>query len=254
MDIEKELDDYRKQFRVAEKEIPKWLKRLGCFDITNKLWRFSWGEINWVWGLAFQFYRSGDDHHWGLNFHLLYPEFYLKLPIKTTKTIYDSFFPSWGGSFSNFDLHLNWGDRYKILENPFKERYHFHETLLKDMTWYKHKQYTLRDENNNWEDEYKFLNENAYTETHPYYYLLNSGKVQETKATIRVERWTRKRPWLHYLFGKNVSYCIGVTFADEVGERAGSWKGGCIGCSYDMKPGEIARTTLNRMQNERRFS
>jgi len=42
-------------------------------------------------------------------------------------------------------------------------------------------------------------------------------------------------------------------FDREIGERSGSWKGGCIGCGWDMKPGETAEQTLRRMESERTF-
>ena len=46
---------------------------------------------------------------------------------------------------------------------------------------------------------------------------------------------------------------INVQFSDETGERTGSWKGGTIGCGYDMLPGETAEQTLRRMEKEREF-
>jgi len=32
------------------------------------------------------------------------------------------------------------------------------------------------------------------------------------------------------------AHYIDVQFSDEVGERSGSWKGGTIGCAYEMRP------------------
>jgi len=46
---------------------------------------------------------------------------------------------------------------------------------------------------------------------------------------------------------------IAVEFNEEVGERTGSWKGGVLGCGYDMKPGETRLECLRRMERERRF-
>lgn len=46
---------------------------------------------------------------------------------------------------------------------------------------------------------------------------------------------------------------IDIRFSAEVGSRAGSWKGGTIGCSYEMNPGETPEHTLRRMQAVRRF-
>ena len=35
--------------------------------------------------------------------------------------------------------------------------------------------------------------------------------------------------------------------SDEVGEETGSWKGGTIGCGYNLKPGETAEECFDRM-------
>lgn len=87
-------------------------------------------------------------------------------------------------------------------------------------------------------------------ESHSYRYTLRNGTVQERTATIRVEdgRWTR-----NWLPRAKESRWIDVQFSDEVGERTGSWKGGTIGCSYTMLPGETPLDTLRRMERERKF-
>ena len=95
--------------------------------------------------------------------------------------------------------------------------------------------------------EHKILSEK---ETHSYRYVLKSGEVQERQATINAElrRWSRW--WIPF---KKVVRSIDVTFSDEVGERSGSWKGGCIGCGYEMLPNERPVDTLRRMEHERKF-
>lgn len=87
-------------------------------------------------------------------------------------------------------------------------------------------------------------------QTHSYTYTLKSGVVQERTATIKVEtrKWTRF--WIPF---KRTIKSIDITFNDEVGERSGSWKGGCIGCSYEMLPNETPLQTLRRMELERKF-
>lgn len=87
-------------------------------------------------------------------------------------------------------------------------------------------------------------------ESHPYNYRMRSGEVQERIATIKEERRLWTRPWLPY---KRESRYIDISFSDEVGERSGSWKGGVLGCSFDMLEGETPLTTLRRMEQERQF-
>jgi len=95
--------------------------------------------------------------------------------------------------------------------------------------------------------EHKVLTE---PETHPYTYILKSGEVQTRTATITEETRLWDRWWIP---NRQFIRSIDVTFNDEVGERSGSWKGGCMGCSYPMQPGETPIDALRRMERERKF-
>lgn len=60
------------------------------------------------------------------------------------------------------------------------------------------------------------------------------------------------------LYAKVLKYLMNldpkeVEFSDEVGERTGSWKGGTIGCSFDIQKGETAEQALKRMEKTREF-
>jgi len=46
---------------------------------------------------------------------------------------------------------------------------------------------------------------------------------------------------------------IDISFDQEIGDRAGSYKGGTVGCSYDLKPNETPLECLRRMEKERSF-
>jgi hypothetical protein len=134
--------------------------------------------------------------------------------------------PTYGFNFFGDGLHLHWGKQHGKRDDPF--------TIIK-MPWqWRHR-------------EHKVLSE---PESHPYTYTLRSGEAQERTATIKVESRLWTRPWLPY---KRLSRSINVEFSGEVGERSGSWKGGCIGCGYEMLPGESPFETLRRMERERTF-
>jgi hypothetical protein len=94
------------------------------------------------------------------------------------------------------------------------------------------------------------LDEAGTKQTYAYVYKLKNGEIQHRWATIHEELRSWTRPWLP---SKRVERSINVTFSDEVGERSGSWKGGCIGCGYQMLPGETPYETLRRMERERKF-
>lgn len=90
--------------------------------------------------------------------------------------------------------------------------------------------------------------------THEYVYVRGNGEVQRRKATVYGEEHEYRlhyAPWLPWPRQRFRS--ISVTFDDEVGERTGSWKGGCIACGWDWRRGESQENTLRRMERERKF-
>lgn len=91
-------------------------------------------------------------------------------------------------------------------------------------------------------------------ESFPYTYILEDGTVQNRTATIKTTEMEWRWRWFKNLsLIKKVRRYIDVRFDGEVGERTGSWKGGCTGCSYDMKKGETPLQCLQRMEAERKF-
>lgn len=93
-------------------------------------------------------------------------------------------------------------------------------------------------------------------ESFPYSYTLRSGEVQNRTATVSVSR----QVWYWRIFrrlkiGPKIdTTTIDVSFDGEVGESTGSWKGGTIGCSFEMKKGESVEVALRRMERERKFT
>jgi len=126
---------------------------------------------------------------------------------------------------------------------PWAKKFWKRELLLKS-GWKKEEK-----EDNFWDKE-KWSDKIA-KEIHPYSYILKSGEVQTRTAEIHQE----KMYWKSW-FGLKVKlrHCIQIEFNDEVGERSGSWKGGCVGCSFDIKRNETPLQALKRMEKERVFS
>lgn len=119
-------------------------------------------------------------------------------------------------------------------------------TLLKDGTW----QHETKANRKGFKEQTDFI----WTETYPYTYRLNSGKIQERIATVKVEeREWRWRGFQRLRFLAKINKTISVGFNEEVGERTGSWKGGVLGCGYIMRHGELPEHTLRRMERERKF-
>ncbi|WP_439587507.1 hypothetical protein [Hydrogenophaga sp.] len=135
--------------------------------------------------------------------------------------------PRYGFQFYEDLMWIRWGkDTGRFKTDP-------HKAIYMPWAWKHRKHEVLTDE-----------------ETYPYTYTLRSGEVQSRTATIKHERRLWTRWWLPF---RRVSNAINVTFNDEVGERSGSWKGGCIGCGYEMQRGETPVQTLRHMERERKF-
>lgn len=78
-----------------------------------------------------------------------------------------------------------------------------------------------------------------------------TGEVDRTTVTVHGERTTWRRKWLKWcnLFAQ-VDTHVYLEFKDEVGPGKGSWKGGLIGTSFKIKPGETIEQTVERAQTE----
>lgn len=94
------------------------------------------------------------------------------------------------------------------------------------------------------------MDKKHWFEKHHYLYINRYGQNQSCMAEIRVE----EREWLHKpTGGHRIKREIGVEFESELGTQAGSWKGGIVGCSCEMLPGETPLQTLRRMEKDRSF-
>lgn len=154
----------------------------------------------------------------------------------------------YGFSFCEDALHCYWGNRVWVFWYPWNfEFYKRWERVVDD-------RYGCQTEY--WVEipahmSHGFL---ATKESHPYTYTLEWGEVQNRTATIYADRMEWRRRCLMWLpLGRLVKTSISVDFDGEVGERSGSWKGGCIGCGYEMLDGESLADCLRRMERERRF-
>lgn len=158
----------------------------------------------------------------------------------------DEMMQSWGFTVDRElkCIHFNWGIKYKIWDFPWAWRQIEHNVRRPDGSWVPYV--------GSWERDKE--PDGRWTETYPYTYTLRSGEVQHRTAKVYVEQ--RKYKWrcLQWLpFYCATRQAIEFQFNDEVGERTGSWKGGCIGSGYNMLPGETPLDTLRRMESERKF-
>ena len=152
---------------------------------------------------------------------------------------------SWRVYYFERELWFCWGRHTKCVYMPWMLKHIKCEVMRPDGTWvpyvacYEHD----KEPDGRWQESY------------PYSYTLRNGEVQNRIATVYVERREWRQKWIQWCpFFALKRKSIEVSFDDEVGERTGSWKGGTIGCGYEMLAGETAEQTLRRMEQERIFN
>lgn len=217
-------------------------------------------EVTKEWGITFQIGQWGENIC-SLNIGFIYGAVFIPLWFRFKRTYDPSYClcPSYGFSWKwsgyRGDLFLHWFDKTKIIYMPWAWEHVRHDVLMKDQTWRRVAKKTwiegdeANDDGRPWEWKDKFQEE------HSYKYKLKNGTIQERIATIGVEEREWRWRWFTWLpFPRKISRCLEVRFNDEVGERSGSWKGGCIGCGYEMKKREAPFDCLKRMERERIFS
>lgn len=208
-------------------------------------------------GFGFELFMSEDR----VFFHL--GNRFIPLPIKPWRELRD-ICESWGFSYAERALHLHWGtkpgsnrwegkSRTKLIWMPWDFGGAVRWEVLREdgsLAPVIHEYASKDDFTYPWRDGRKMY-QAEYT------YTLKNGEQQKRIATFHVSemewRW-RIFHRLPFRFGpKILQRSINVHFNDEVGERTGSWKGGCTGCSYVMLPNESALDCLRRMERERKF-
>jgi hypothetical protein len=151
------------------------------------------------------------------------------------KRMFDSFWLCFGSKSKCF--HMPWSWEWVRTSN-----------LRKDGTW---ENETRKERKSLYEEKWR---EVLLYETFPYTYVLKNGTVQERKATIKTEEMEWRWRWFTWSkYPRLIRKSISIEFSDEVGERTGSWKGGTLGCGYELMPNETPLECLRRMEKERKF-
>lgn len=190
--------------------------------------RFSLGVLLFEEGYTLDFF--------GLFVPLLFLDRWRRCPEEAME--------SWGLTTCDRSIHFRWGSLYKIYDLPWAWTHISHEVRRADGTFVPYVGSYERDKEPDRRELFTF----------DYTYTLRSGEVQRRTAEVYVNRWTnswrifKRIPMLHFS-----RLSINYTFSDEVGERSGSWKGGCISSGEDMRLGETVEQTFRRMERERKF-
>lgn len=239
---------------LPETPLPLIVRAIGGrFRDSKRSYRMKWGELSWrSLGLAVKLCLFSEGH-FSLMLHLAWLQVFVALPFLSRWAWEPAeIMEAWGFSSLDGHVHLSWGDSTKIVAMPWADWVHVSCTVRRGDGSYVPFV-------GSWEEKQPHRPDGKepdgrHRETHAYHYMLRSGDVQHVNATISVERREWRLRWLRWttLFAK-VRHSIDVQFSDEVGERSGSWKGGTIGCGYDLRPNETPRECLMRMMRDRKF-
>ena len=103
-------------------------------------------------------------------------------------------------------------------------------------------------------DTYDIYNNPKFYWQEPYEYVLKSGDVQRCIGMYHIEeREWRPRGTKFLPIFKLTHRDLVINLTDEIGERAGSWKGGTMGFGRRMLPGETPQEAYHRIMKETRF-
>jgi hypothetical protein len=182
---------------------------------------------------------------------------YIYLPIKTG--IQDCESAAWGFNYHNDTIwiyiggggNFEGGKKWITIDMPWQIDWYRTSTLLYGSTWFHETKNNRKTWNGSNIRTYDWLEENKWKETHPY---IDNYDGTQVNATISVEEREWRPKWFKWtnLFAK-VRKTIRVDFDKEVGSEKGSWKGGVLGCGYELLPGETPQQCLKRMEIERKF-
>ena len=184
---------------------------------------------------------------------------YINLPIKTG--IQDSESSSWGFNYHDNTIwiyiggggNFEGGKKSKTITMPWYIEWYRKSTLLKDDTWH----HETKKNRKNWfgnvseVGSHRWLEANRieqdydYTDKYDNTVIQASYYVEETDYRMKGLKWTS-------LFSK-VRRDIQVNFLSQVGREKGSFKGGVLGCGYEIKGDETPRECIERMERERVF-
>lgn len=214
----------------------------------------DWLIFYWGWNFDISYQICGYfDNRPRINFDLIFFSLVFILPFRN-KWQNECDPPKWGISIHGNTFWIykggkgngKGGNKWWTWDIPFVTKKWFRTSvLLKDDTW---EQETPKIRKNFYETEQKQKQKSwTYDYTDSY-----DGEIIPTTIYVYEREWRPK--WL--IWTKLFAFTrrtIEIDFSKECGKRKGSWKGGTIGCSYELLPNEEPLDCLKRMEKERKF-
>ena len=233
-------------------------KRQNCYYISS-VNKEEYESTDWVifyWGNHFDIsYEICGyfDNRPRINLDLIFFSLTFVLPFRNKWTD-ECDAPKWGISIHNNTVwihrggkgNMKGGSKWWTWYIPFLTKEWVRTSILLKGGIWEHE--TKGNRKDFYKEEWKEKQESwTYNYTDSY-----DGEVIPTTIYVDEREWRPK--WLMWtsLFAKK-SRSIDIHFSKEVGKRKGSWKGGTLGCSYELLPNELPIDCLKRMEKERKL-
>lgn len=213
--------------------------------MDSMLIKTKWFQLWKDWSFYFKLDMGGYfDPRPEIHISLLGLHFCFELPFKTKYDECDP--PSYGIVIFEGMLSIHYGRKFWAWSLPFVTWVHMgHYVDIKDVGYVNTLTY------GKW-CEYREDHRNEVNMfTSPYVDSFDNSVVN---ATFWKEYRVWRRKWLTWLpFFEMKREYIEIEFDKDVGRRKHSWKGGVLGTSYDLLPGEDPKTCLKRMEKEMQY-
>lgn len=232
------------RFGLFIKSVSNYLSEKREYRGDNYYFETGWSGFD----LCYQ--ESGYDSRSSLQIYIIWGKLFLKFGKRKEyiESEYDgSESKRWGIGYYSDDpsIYLRYGNKFDFIHLPWSYDWIRTSNLRSDGEW-EHE--TLGNHKEFYDDKWKNI---LFKESYDYRYVLNSGKIQNVTATIKVvEREWRMRGLKWTKLNNLVRKSIDVNFSNEIGERSGSYKGGVCGTGYEMKGNETPLETLRRMERD----
>lgn len=236
----------------------KFRKRENCYylsTVNKKEYETTdWIIFYWGWHFDISYEICGYfDNRPRINLDLIFFSLTFVLPFRNKWTDEcDS--PKWGIAIHNNTVwinrggkgNMNGGSKWWTWNIPFITKDWVRTSILLKVDTWEHE--TKGNHKSFYNDEWK---QKQKTWTYDYIDKYD-GEIIPTTIYVDEREWRPK--WLKWtsLFAKK-RRSIDIHFSKEVGKEKGSWKGGCIGCGYELLPNEEPLDCLKRMEIERKF-
>jgi hypothetical protein len=220
-----------------------------------KIYRTKYTEFYWAKRFDIGYETCGYfDSRPRINIDLFFFSFTIILPFPNPKWANECDSPKWGIAIHNNTFwiyrggkgNMNGGNKWWTWYIPFVTKDWVRTSiLLKDDTWEHETKGNKKDfYNEQWKAKQK-----SWT-----YDYVDSYDSEIIPTTIFVYEMEWRPKWMHWtsVFAKTKRK-IDVHFSKECGKRKGSWKGGTLGCNYELLPNETPLDCLRRMEKERKF-